>query len=91
MGIIGGAAFINNSNILRQTGYSFGLRGGILLGRRLQLIGEAQRLNTSFEVEHLDSRLDIPSVTPPTAGDEFHGVTVTQPYWQFCIGFEISF
>ena len=91
LGIVGGTAFINNSNILRQTGYNFGLRGGILLGRRLQVIGEAQRLNTSFEVERLDPRLDIPTITPPTPDDEFHGVTVSQPYWQFALGLKYHF
>ena len=91
LGIVGGAAFINNSNILRQTGYNFGLRGGILLGRRLQLIGEAQRLNTSFEVDRLDPRLDIPTVTPPTPNDDFQNVTVTQPYWQFALGLKYQF
>ena len=91
LGVLGGAAFINNSNILRQTGYNFGLRGGILLGRRLQVIGEAQRLNTSFEVERLDPRLDIPTITPPTVDDEFQNVTVSQPYWQFALGLKYHF
>jgi Outer membrane protein beta-barrel domain len=91
LGITGGAAFINNSSIVNQAGFSFGFKGGVLFGRRLQLIGEVQGLNLSFETQRFSQNLNIPTISPPTANVDLRSVNASQLYWQVALGLKYQF
>ncbi len=91
LGVLGGVAAIDGKDIVRQSGFSTGIRGGILLGNHLKIIGEAQFMALSYDVEKITAELDIPNITPPTPNDVFHEVKVQQPYWQYALGLQYGF
>ena len=91
VGVSGGIAAIDGKDILHQNGFSTGIRGGILLGNHFKIVGEAQFLTLSYEVNKLTGERDIPVINPPTANDVFHEVRVEQPYWQYALGLQYVF
>ncbi len=88
IGVSGGLAIIDNQNVLRQEGQSIGVRGGILLGERFKIVGEAQYLALSYETNKLTGNLDIPIITAPSTDDEFKEVRVKQPYFYSSLGLQ---
>jgi hypothetical protein len=87
-GISGGGATIDGKNILRQTGFSIGAQGNILLGEHFKMVGETQYIALSYEVEKINKAYDIPIITAPSVNDSFQEVKVKQPYWHYSIGFQ---
>ena len=89
IGVSSGLAIIDGKNILRQDGFSIGGRGGILLGERWKILGEAEYVALSYEVDKI-SGLDIPTIAPPTINDELKEVHVAQPYWHYSLGLQYA-
>lgn len=90
IGFSGGLAIIDNQNVFKQEGLSIGARGGILLGERLKMVGEAQYLALNYETNKLIGNLDIPIITAPSIDDEFKEVRVKQPYFYYSLGLQYT-
>jgi hypothetical protein len=86
LGFIGGLASQYRPNIVQQSGFSVGARGGVYIGNRLKIVGETQYLFLSYEADKITPDLDIKLITPPTLNDTFQSVKVKQPYWQYALG-----
>ncbi len=90
IGVSSGLAILDGQNILRQDGFSIGGRGGILLGERWKILGEAEFVALSYEVNKINGVQDIPNITPPTINDELKEVHVGQPYWHYSLGLQYA-
>jgi hypothetical protein len=88
IGLSSGVAFIGNNDILRQMGYTLGARGTIGLGQRLKIVGDAQYLALSYDLDKLTGQHDIPTVSPPTPDDELKEIKVEQPTLHFALGLQ---
>ena len=91
VGLTGGLAVFDGKNILRQNGFSGGIKSSIRFGEHLKVVGEAQFLSLSYDVGKITGELDIPQINPPTANDFLHEVRVEQPYWQYALGLQYAF
>jgi hypothetical protein len=88
IGIASGVAIISGENIVRQKGFSIGGRGGILLGKRLKIVAEAQYLALRYDKDKMTNDVNIPIITPPSPDDVFKKVVVEQPYGHYSVGFQ---
>ena len=78
IGLSSGSAFIGDKDIKHQMGYSVGLRGGVGLGQRFKVVGEAQFIGSHYKLNNFSTRKDIPTVNPPTVNDELSSIQVQQ-------------
>lgn len=88
IGLSSGMAVIGNKNILHQDGFSMGGRIGILLNKRLKLVGDIQRLELNYEADNFNNSLDIPVISPPTTNDVLKNVYAEQSYMQYSVGLQ---
>lgn len=91
LGVSAGLPTFDGTHILRQEGFSVGVRGGIWLGEHLKVVGEAQYLTLDYDVEKILYRFDIPTISPPMPNDSLQKVSVEQPYWHYSLGLQYVF
>ena len=87
-GITGGWVFINSTEVRQPNGYTFGLRGGVLLNPQLWLTGELQYLGLILGYGRDSSSVEALTVKPPTPDYSLNYVTSQKPTIQLSIGFE---
>lgn len=90
VGLSSGIAFVGGRNILHQEGGTMGIKGGILLNKRLKIVGELQRLGLNYEVSNFNNSLDIPVISPPTTNDVLKRVYTEQSYMQYSVGLQYT-
>jgi hypothetical protein len=88
IGFLGGTAFIGNDDVVRQTGYVMGARGTIGLGERFKIVGDAQYLALSYDVDKLTRQHDIPTINPPTINDELKEIKIEKSAFHFGLGLQ---
>ena len=88
VGLSSGIAFVGGRNILHQEGGTMGIKGGILLNKRLKIVGELQRLGLNYEVSNFNNSLDIPVISPPTTNDVLKKIYGEQSYMQYSAGLQ---
>lgn len=87
----GGFANTNNKELDNLGGYIFGLNASIGFSPNIRLWSEAAFLQVKYSSSKIAPELGIPNIAPPQDNFEFQKAEVTQPTYQFGLGFQYLF
>jgi len=90
IGFSGGVAAYSGDSVVRQTGYSFGLRANFIISKRLKLLADVQVAESDYQKNTIYYTKDVPYIAPPTKYDVFSTVYCDQTFLNYGIGLQYA-
>lgn len=90
IGISGGWAAYSGDSVVRQTGYSVGVRGNYFISKRFKLVADVQIAESDYQKNTIYYTKDVPYILPPTRYDVFSTVYCDQTFLNYGIGLQYA-
>ena len=91
IGISVGVAAYSGDSIVRQSGYSVGVRGNYIISKKFKLVADVQVAESDYQKNTIYYTKDVPYISAPTKYDVFSTVYCDQTFLNYGIGLQYSF
>ena len=90
IGISVGVAAYSGDSIVRQSGYSVGVRGNYIISKKFKLVADVQVAESDYQKNTIYYTKDVPYISPPTKYDVFSTVYCDQTFLNYGIGLQYA-